>query len=110
MVIINANINTCDHGRIIENGYIVIRDGMIAEIGEGIYRGDERELYDAAGRLVIPGFIDSHCHIGIWESGLDFEGDDTNEMTDHRSVPLMLSIRWIALSARRWNMVLLQFR
>lgn len=82
MVIINANINTCDHGRIIENGYIVIRDGMIAEIGEGIYRGDERELYDAAGRLVIPGFIDSHCHIGIWESGLDFEGDDTNEMTD----------------------------
>ena len=23
MVIINANINTCDHGHIIENGYIV---------------------------------------------------------------------------------------
>ena len=82
MVIINAKINTCDHGQIIESGYIVIKNGKIAEVGEGIYRGDEAELYDAAGCLVTPGFIDSHCHIGIWESGLDFEGDDTNEMTD----------------------------
>ena len=82
MVIINAKINTCDHGQIIESGYIVIKNGKIAEVGDGIYRGDEAELYDAAGCLVTPGFIDSHCHIGIWESGLDFEGDDTNEMTD----------------------------
>lgn len=82
MVIINAKINTCDHGQIIESGYIVIKNGKIAEVGEGIYRGDEAELYDATGCLVTPGFIDSHCHIGIWESGLDFEGDDTNEMTD----------------------------
>ena len=82
MVIINAKINTCDHSQIIESGYIVIKNGKIAEVGEGIYRGDEAELYDAAGCLVTPGFIDSHCHIGIWESGLDFEGDDTNEMTD----------------------------
>lgn len=82
MVIINAKINTCDHGQIIESGYIVIKNGKIAEVGDGIYRGDEAELYDAASCLVTPGFIDSHCHIGIWESGLDFEGDDTNEMTD----------------------------
>lgn len=82
MVIINAKINTCDHSQIIESGYIVIKNGKIAEVGDGIYRGDEAELYDAAGCLVTPGSIDSHCHIGIWESGLDFEGDDTNEMTD----------------------------
>ena len=82
MVIINAKINTCDHSQIIESGYIVIKNGKIAEVGDGIYCGDEAELYDAAGCLVTPGFIDSHCHIGIWESGLDFEGDDTNEMTD----------------------------
>ena len=82
MVIINAAINTCDHGRIIESGYIEVQNGKITAVGEGIYRGTETELYDASGRLVTPGFIDSHCHIGIWESGLDFEGDDTNEMTD----------------------------
>ena len=82
MVIVNAKLNTCDHGRIIEKGYIVVKNGLIAEIGEGSYHGSDPELFDAAGLLVTPGFIDSHCHIGIWESGLDFEGDDTNEMTD----------------------------
>ena len=82
MVIVNAKINTCDHGRIFEKGYIAVKNGLIAEIGEGSYHGSDPELFDAAGRLVTPGFIDSHCHIGIWESGLDFEGDDTNEMTD----------------------------
>ena len=51
MVIINAKINTCDHGQIIESGYIVIKNGKIAEVGDGIYRGDEAELYDAAGSV-----------------------------------------------------------
>lgn len=82
MVIINAKINTCDGGKIIEHGFIEIKNGRITGVGEGSYSGAEAEVFDAAGRLVTPGFIDSHCHIGIWESGLDFEGDDTNEMTD----------------------------
>ena len=91
MVIVNAKLNTCDHGRIIEKGYIVVKNGLIAEIGEGSYHGADPELFDAAGRLVSPGFIDAHCHIGIWESGLDFEGDDTNEMTDP-SIPQIRAI------------------
>lgn len=82
MVIINAKINTCDGGKIIEHGFIEIENGRITGVGEGAYSSAEAEVFDAAGRLVTPGFIDSHCHIGIWESGLDFEGDDTNEMTD----------------------------
>ena len=82
MVIINAKINTCDGGKIIEHGFIEIKYGRITGVEEGAYSGAEAEVFDAAGRLVTPGFIDSHCHIGIWESGLDFEGDDTNEMTD----------------------------
>lgn len=82
MVIINAKINTCDGGKIIEHGFIEIENGRITGVGEGAYSGAEAEVFDASGRLVTPGFIDSHCHIGIWESGLDFEGDDTNEMTD----------------------------
>ena len=82
MVIINAKINTCDGGKIIEHGFIEIKNGRITGVEEGAYSGAEAEVFDAAGRLVTPGFIDSHCHIGIWESGLDFEGDDTNEMTD----------------------------
>lgn len=40
------------------------------------------EALDASGRLLLPGFIDAHCHIGMWEDGLGFEGDDGNEETD----------------------------
>lgn len=38
-----------------------IRDGVIVAIGQKLGRG-AREI-DAAGRLVLPGGIDSHCHI-----------------------------------------------
>lgn len=82
MVIKNAKIYTCENGRIIPNGYLVAQNGIITEVGKGEYPGSDEECYDAAGALLTPGFVDSHCHIGIWENGLDFEGDDTNEQTD----------------------------
>ena len=33
-------------------------------------------------KKVYPGFIDAHCHMGLAEEGLNFEGDDLNEITD----------------------------
>ncbi len=30
----------------------------------------------------MPGMVDPHCHVGMWEDGMGFEGDDGNEMTD----------------------------
>lgn len=41
-----------------------------------------QEVMDLAGKKVYPGFIDAHCHMGLAEEGLNFEGDDLNEMTD----------------------------
>ncbi len=40
---------------------IAIRDGSIAAIGEAL--GGASEVIDAKGLLVLPGGIDSHCHI-----------------------------------------------
>lgn len=40
---------------------IAVRDGVIAAIGKGLGAG-KREI-DAAGRWVLPGGIDSHCHV-----------------------------------------------
>lgn len=42
-------------------GDIAIRDGRIAAIGAGLGPGT-REI-EAAGRLVLPGGVDTHCHI-----------------------------------------------
>lgn len=40
------------------------------------------EVIDAAGMNIYPGFIDAHSHLGMQESSIGFEGQDTNEMTD----------------------------
>jgi imidazolonepropionase-like amidohydrolase len=39
-------------------------------------------VIDCAGRYVLPGFIDAHCHVGLGEEIFQYEGDDINEMTD----------------------------
>lgn len=82
MVVTNARIVTCDNGRVITNGYIVVEGSTIAEVAEGGYSGGDTDIYNAGGSMVCPGFIDAHCHIGMWEEGIASEGDDGNEETD----------------------------
>jgi len=68
----------------IERGQVLINRGKIISAGKDI-SVPEREnctLFDAGGGFVMPGMIDAHCHIGMWEDGLGFEGDDGNEGTD----------------------------
>ena len=40
------------------------------------------QVIDALGRFVTPGIVDPHCHIGIFEEAIGFEGSDGNEMTN----------------------------
>jgi dihydroorotase len=40
-----------------------IRDGLIAEIGEHLTVDAGEEVFDAAGAVVAPGFIDMHVHL-----------------------------------------------
>lgn len=82
MTIINARIETME-GRVIENGFARIVNGKFAEIGEmSACSPDGGEVIDAHGLTMYPGFIDAHCHIGMWEDSLCFEGEDGNEDTD----------------------------
>lgn len=43
-----------------------IRDGRIASIASAIDAGDADEAIDASGRLVVPGGVDAHFHLGIY--------------------------------------------
>lgn len=67
----------------IENGYVTLADGKITTIGtmETIPQ-DGCETLDAAGGWLLPGLIDAHSHIGLYEDSLGFEGEDGNEDTD----------------------------
>ncbi len=80
LLIKNGRILTMENG-IIENGSILIKNGKIAEIGENINAPDARIL-DACGGWVLPGLIEAHCHIGISEEKMGFEGNDCNETTE----------------------------
>lgn len=81
LLIKNAKIFTMA-GEIIENGCILVEEGKIKEVGVDLVAPLDAEVIDAMGKNVFPGFIDAHCHIGMWEEGIGFEGADGNEMTD----------------------------
>lgn len=81
MTLINAQIHTCED-KVIKNGYISFEKGRITAIGtmkKYTVTGDE---IDVSGKMIYPGFIDAHTHLGMWEDSLGFEGDDGNEETD----------------------------
>lgn len=81
LLIKNAKIFTMA-GEIIENGCILVEEGKIKEVGVDLVAPLDAQVIDAMGKNVFPGFIDAHCHIGMWEEGIGFEGADGNEMTD----------------------------
>ncbi|MBV8073751.1 MAG: imidazolonepropionase [Acidobacteriaceae bacterium] len=47
---------------IIADGTLLVRDGVIEAVGRDITVGPEYEIFDAAGRVVMPGFVDAHTH------------------------------------------------
>ena len=63
MVIENAAIFDSENGTIIEENSILIRDGVIQEVGKNIGSVSTRVRMDIQGKLVTPGFIDVHTHL-----------------------------------------------
>lgn len=76
--IINAHLKPIS-GPDIPSGELLIDGGKIAAIGERVDAPANAEVYDAAGRLVTPGLIDAHTHIGLDEEAVRWEGNDVNE-------------------------------
>ena len=83
MLIINGTVHTMD-GPIIKNGYVAVKGSKIAQAGpmEDCPKSWEGEVFDAQGGHICPGFIDAHCHLGMFGDALGFESDDGNEETD----------------------------
>ena len=61
---------------------LLIKNGKIEAIAKSIAPTEGMKLLDASGKLVFPGFIDAHSHIGISEEKLSFQGDESNENTN----------------------------
>lgn len=82
MVIINAHLYPVSSAPI-ESGWLRFEGGKIVSLGgmDGFAPVPGEETLDAAGKNLFPGFIDDHCHIGMWEDSIGFEGADGNEAT-----------------------------
>lgn len=82
MILTNIKIHTMLDS-IINSGYIYIQNGKIKDFGpmDNCPEIDDKVI-DLPNLNVYPGFIDAHSHLGIFEDGINFEGDDGNEMTD----------------------------
>ena len=79
-------------GADIENGSVLIDDlGKIVAVGAGLEAPAGAEIIDAEGRLVTPGCVEAHCHIGLDNEGMGWEGHDYNEIVDPLS-PQMRAI------------------
>ena len=80
LVIKNARLLTMtENGSFV--GDIRIDGGKIAEVAQNVDTTG-CDVFDAEGMYAMPGIIDAHSHIGMWEDGMGREGSDGNEATN----------------------------
>ena len=81
LLIKNGHIKTMA-GAEYDNGAILIGDdGKILAVGQ-VEPAEGCTVIDAKGRLVTPGCVEAHCHIGLHNEAVGWEGMDYNEGID----------------------------
>lgn len=81
LAIINGYVVPVD-GDPIEGGTVLVGDGKILAVGRDVTIPDSATVVDADGGWVLPGFVEAHGHLGVYEEAEGWAGNDTNEMTD----------------------------
>ena len=82
LLIKNGHIKTMA-GAELEGGAVLIGDdGKILKVGMNLPAPEGCAVIDAEGRLVTPGLVEAHCHIGLHNEAVGWEGMDYNEGID----------------------------
>jgi imidazolonepropionase-like amidohydrolase len=69
------------NGAVLEQGCILVNGGKIVAVGESLAIPDGCEIFDAAGKMVTPGLIDAHTHLGVYSEPTEWSAEDGNEMS-----------------------------
>ena len=75
----NATIHTVTNG-VIQNGTVIINDGVIQNLGANITVPAGAEVIDCTGKLIYPGMIDGGTRLGIIEVNSVAETQDHQEI------------------------------
>jgi hypothetical protein len=84
---INANI-IIDYKTNLENGVLVIKNGVVQAVGEGVTIPKGIRVFDLKGNYIYPSFIDLYTQYGIVENNLS--GTSSNYTSSYNN-PQMLS-------------------
>ncbi|MEW5248759.1 amidohydrolase [Microbulbifer discodermiae] len=68
-------------GERIEQADILLRDGKIAGMGDGLKASEDALVIDGTGKWVTPGIIDVHSHLGNYPAPSIESSQDGNEIT-----------------------------
>lgn len=60
---VGANVIPMDKERVLENQTVIVKNGVIAEIGGRIKIPRDAQIVDGKGKYLIPGLVDMHTHL-----------------------------------------------
>lgn len=72
-------LTMCDEPLV--GGTVLIDGEKIAAVGNDIDIPDGCTIVNVAGKVVTPGLIDAHTHLGVYAESLDWSGEDVNEIS-----------------------------
>lgn len=73
------------------NGYVLVENGKILAFGKEFHSKENVQIVEGGNRYLFPGFIDVHSHLGLYDEGTGWAGNDANETIE----PLTPHIRAI---------------
>ena len=68
-------------GQVLEKTDILLQNGQIQAIGAALPAPKDAKVIDAAGKIVTPGLVDMHSHLGVYAAPSAKAHQDGNEMT-----------------------------
>ena len=81
IAVANGKVVTIARGTF-ERGTVLTDGRRIAAVGEDVDIPAGARVIDATGKVVMPGLIDAHCHVGLFPDGIGWNQSDGNEATD----------------------------
>ncbi|AIE60390.1 amidohydrolase [Bacillus methanolicus] len=69
----------------IQNGDVLIENGKIAKVGINLVTDSDVKIIDCHQNYLFPGFIDVHTHLGLYDEGTGWAGNDANETAETMS-------------------------
>ncbi|MCY4485816.1 MAG: amidohydrolase [Deltaproteobacteria bacterium] len=81
LALVGARIMTASNG-VIDEGTLLIEGRTIEAVGADVRTPAGAEVWDVRGKVLIPGMIDAHTHLGLCQDGVGASQSDEDEVGD----------------------------